>query len=114
MELAALQTRRTKRDVKRDALFQVWRADARGRGFKLNRDAAREPSPPMMNSPAARTSDRQEVATPASLIAGPQSPDWFALKASKVTRALKAMNQPGAMPGLEMDLRQRDWELDRR
>src|SRR5262249_1030402 len=41
-----------------------------------------------------RTSDRQEVATPASLIAGPQSPGRFALNASKVIRALKAMNQP--------------------
>jgi hypothetical protein len=27
--------------------------------------------------------------------------------------ALQAMNQPAAMPGLAVDLRQREWELDR-
>jgi hypothetical protein len=30
-----------------------------------------------------------------------------------MTGALHAMNQPAAMPGLAVDLRQREWELDR-
>jgi conjugative relaxase-like TrwC/TraI family protein len=41
LELAALRTRRSKRDVSRDALFDAWRAEARELGFELARDAVR-------------------------------------------------------------------------
>jgi hypothetical protein len=114
MELAALRTRRTKRDVNRDALFELWRAEARGLGLELNRDAARAPLPPMTNSLAATTIDRQIEATLASLTARLQPADRLALRLSKVTTAMKAMDQSAVMSGLAVDLRQRDRELDRR
>ena len=33
--------------------------------------------------------------------------------ASNATMALQAMDQPAAMPGLAVDLRQREWEFSR-
>lgn len=33
--------------------------------------------------------------------------------AGKMAGALQAMNQPAAMPGLAVNLKQREWELDR-
>jgi conjugative relaxase-like TrwC/TraI family protein len=46
MELAALRTRRPKRDAKFDDLFKNWQAEAKALGFELNRDRqqARQPA----------------------------------------------------------------------
>jgi hypothetical protein len=37
MELAALKTRKAKRAAPREALFEMWRADARALGYELKR-----------------------------------------------------------------------------
>jgi hypothetical protein len=97
MELAALRTRQAKQTVRRDALFSVWHAEARGLGFELNREAVRAHASTATSRPSPSAGRDGGVA----------------MAASKMTGALQAMNQPAAMAGLAVDLRQREWELDR-
>jgi len=112
MELAALRTRRAKHDVERPALFELWRTEARALGFELGRDAARAQARSTMRPIAGSVIERQTVAgiPPASL---GRHDARLAHAGGKMSGALQAMNQPAAMPGLAVDLRQREWELDR-
>jgi conjugative relaxase-like TrwC/TraI family protein len=112
MELAALRTRRTKRNVDRPALFEVWRTEARALGFELCRDAAQVQARSATLPIAGRVIDRRPVAgiPPTSL---GRHDARLSHAAGKMTGALQAMNQPAAMPGIAVDLRQREWELGR-
>jgi conjugative relaxase-like TrwC/TraI family protein len=112
MELAALRTRRGKRDVDRPALFELWRTEARALGFELGRDAAESQAHSATRPIAGSGIDRQTVAgIPAASLGRHDA--RLSHAAGKMTGALHAMNQPAAMPGLAVDLRQREWELDR-
>ena len=95
MKLAALRTRRAKRAVSRDALFDAWGAEARELGFELTRDAAR---------------GHVRVAIAG---AAPQRETGLARATSKITFAVQEMNPPDSMPGLAVDLRQREAEFSR-
>jgi conjugative relaxase-like TrwC/TraI family protein len=112
MELAALRTRRAKRHVERPALFEIWRTEARALGFELGRDAAKALARSATRPIAASVMDRHTPPgiAPASL---GRHDAGLSHAAGKMTGALQAMNQPAAMPGLAVDLRQREWELDR-
>ena len=113
MELAALRTRRAKRDVHRDALFETWRAEARARGFELRREPpARLPEhrPAMADQ---RALDRQP-SRPA-IRSAPASPPVARVDraAGKLASAARVMDQRAEMPGLAVDLKQRQRERDR-
>jgi conjugative relaxase-like TrwC/TraI family protein len=95
MELAALRTRRAKRAVSRDALFEAWRAEAHELGFELTREAARGH---VRVGITKATSVRQT---------------GLARATSKMTFAAQEMQPPDSMPGLAVDLRQREREFSR-
>jgi conjugative relaxase-like TrwC/TraI family protein len=113
MELAALRTRRTKRDVDRDALFDAWRAEARGLGFELSRDATIAQARATARPVAASVIDRHTAAVAIRPATFARRDAQVAHAASRMTGALQAMSQPAAMPGLAVNLSQREWELDR-
>ena len=75
MELAALRTRRAKRDVQRDALFETWRAEARARGFEMRRETlarSPEPRPAVTDQPSLdRQSSRPAIGTAPASQPGP-------------------------------------------
>lgn len=113
MELAALRTRQAKRDVPRDVLFDAWRAEARDLGFEINREAARATGRSSMRPLATSVIDRH---TAAGAIRPPivaRRDAQVAHAAGKMAGALQTINQPAAMPGLAVSLRQREWEFDR-
>jgi hypothetical protein len=95
MELAALRTRRAKRAVSREALFDAWRAEARELGFELTREAA-----------------RGHIRAPITG-AAPQRETGLARATSKMAFAAQEMHPPDGMPGLAVDLRQREAECSR-
>jgi conjugative relaxase-like TrwC/TraI family protein len=112
MELAALRTRQAKRDVHRDALFDAWRAEARDLGFEFKRDAARMHAHSSTRPVATRVMDPDRaVAIRPAIVARRDA--QFARAAGKIAGALQTLNQPTAMPGFAVKLRQREWELDR-
>ena len=103
MELAALRTRQPKRDVSRDRLFEGWRTEARALGFELSR------------------ADRQEVreADARSAVAGPAPSDALrngsarsepraSAGLSKLGAAARSLDQHASMPGVAVDLTQRE------
>lgn len=98
MELAALRTRQTKREVRKDALFDVWRAEAHAAGFELKSDAARTLVRASMPSAPTRTQPTAQRA---------------ADLARAANQAAQALNQPAAMPGLAVELRRREREHGR-
>lgn len=112
MELAALRTRRPKRDVERPALFDLWRTEARALGFELGRDAARAQARSGTRPMAGSVFDRQTTAGIPPAIPG-RHDARLSHAAGKMSGALQAINQPAAMPGIAVDLRQREWEFDR-
>ncbi|MFZ0853664.1 MAG: MobF family relaxase [Hyphomicrobiaceae bacterium] len=113
MELAALRTRQAKRDVHRSALFDAWRAEARDLGFELRRGAARLHAHSTMSSAATNVMDRQAAAVAGRPAFVARRDARVAKAAGKIAGALQTMNQPATMPGLAVNLRQREWELDR-
>ena len=112
MELAALRTRQAKRTVHRDALFGAWRAEARDLGFEFNRDAARLPARSTVR-PVARSAMDRDTNTAIRPAVGVRRDARVAHAAGKVAKTLQTMNQPAAMPGVAVDLRQREREADR-
>jgi conjugative relaxase-like TrwC/TraI family protein len=113
MELAALRTRPAKRDVQRDALFDTWRAEARDLGFELNREVTRTTAGPSMRPVAANVIDGSAAAVAIRPRIVARRDAQVAHAAGKVAGALQTINQPASMPGLAVNLRQREWELDR-
>jgi len=113
MELAALRTRQAKRDVRRDALFDAWRGEARDLGFEFKRDAARMHARSTMGPVATSVMDRHTAAVAIRPAIVARRDAQVAHAAGKIAGALQTLNQPAAMPGLAVNLRQREWELDR-
>ena len=113
MELAALRTRQAKRDVHRGALFDAWRAEARDLGFEFKRDAAWMHAHSTMRPVATSVMERHTAAVAIRPGIVARLDAQVAHAAGKMASALQVMNQPAAMPGLAVNLRQREWELDR-
>jgi len=111
MELAALRTRQPKRDVHRGALFNAWRAEARDLGFEFKRAVARPHARSIMRPVAISVMDQHTAAV--AIRPAARRDAQVARAAGKMAGALQTMNQPAAMPGLAVNLRQREWELDR-
>ncbi len=113
MQLAALLTRRAKRDVQRDALFETWRAEARAHGFELRREAVArspEPRPAMANH---RALDRQPSRSAPRSATASQPVARVDRAAAKLASAARVMDQRAEMPGLAVDLKQRQQARDR-
>ena len=113
MELAALRTRQAKRDVHRGVLFDAWRAEARDLGFEFRRYAARIPARSTMRPVATSVMVGQTAAVAIRPAIVARRDAQVARAAGKMAGALQTMNQSAAMPGLAVNLRQREWELDR-
>ncbi len=113
MQLAALRTRRAKRDVPRDALFEAWRAEARARGFELRREpSARSPEvrPAMADQ---RGLDRQLSRSAIRSAPASQPVARVHRAAAKLASAARVMDQRAEMPGVAVDLKQRQRARDR-
>ncbi len=113
MQLAALRTRRAKRDVPRDALFEAWRTEARARGFEFRREASPrspEPRPAMANH---RALDRQPSQPAIRSAPASQPVARVDRAADKLASAARVMDQRADMPGLAVDLKQRQRARDR-
>lgn len=113
MQLAALRTRRAKRDFHRDALFETWRAEARAHGFELRQAT-------VARSPEARTVDAEKLGIGRQPSRSPASPSPASQPAARVDRAAvklasaaRVMDQRAEMPGVAVDLKQRPRERDR-
>jgi hypothetical protein len=102
--LPALRTRRAKRDVSRERLFEPWRAEARALGFELSRADRRAkirvsevPLIPIGRTPSATQNnggDRAKPRVPAAL--------------GKLVTAARTLDQHAHMPGVSVDLTQRE------
>jgi conjugative relaxase-like TrwC/TraI family protein len=110
MELATLRTRMPKRDANRERLFETWRAEARVLGFDMSR-ANRTQSP-------SRDDDTKSAATnrTVTVVAGDRTtrPETAAPAAiATFSRAARALDQRASMPGVAVDLSQRQQEARR-
>lgn len=113
MELAALLTRRAKRDVHRDALFETWRAEARARGFELRRETlVRSPEPRLAVTDKPGL-DRQSSQPAMRSAPASQPVTRLDRAAAKLASAARVLDQRAEMPGLAVDLKQRQRERDR-
>jgi conjugative relaxase-like TrwC/TraI family protein len=120
MELAALRTRRPKRDAKLDDLRQHWRAEARALGFELdnNRQQARHPHALYSERDHLTSAAQPHAATfvrPASASATAPAPDTASQQAAaqlghQLGHALRTLEQPSGMAGLGPRLRDKERE----
>jgi hypothetical protein len=128
MELAALRTRRAKRDAPRDALFERWREEARILEYELTRESVKQcvavhhiaTAPRLRNagkSPIAREArvplERPSSATLVRSHLQTTDDARGARLGAKLQDAARTIDQPSAMPGLAVDLRQREQEYSR-
>jgi hypothetical protein len=116
MELAALRTRRPKRDAKLEELRKHWRAEAKVLGFELDRDRqhGRGPAAPD-RSRLAWAADRRDASAfvrPASVPA-PASQQAATQLGQQLGRALSVLEQPSGMAGLRLKLRDKDRDYAR-
>ena len=113
MELAALRTRQAKREVRHEALFDTWRAEARALKFEFKVDIDRQAS---ATPPASRISAAERHPMPHASRAAALEPATQQLgnAADKLSNAARAVDQRSGMPGLAVDLRQHEREHGRR
>ena len=95
MEKAALRTRGPKRNVPRATLFDAWKAEARAMGFEL------------------KSVHRLINGTRAIIREGPTT-SAASVATGKLAAAARAIDQPASMPGVTVDLKQRDRDAERR
>jgi hypothetical protein len=113
MELAALRTRKAKCTAPREALFEMWRADARALGYELKRESVKHRTPPAGTKPQAAAVLHRELAAISAPSPRPKAKTRLARAAIDLEGAARAIDQPAAMPGLAVDLRQRDKDHSR-
>jgi conjugative relaxase-like TrwC/TraI family protein len=103
MELAALRTRLPKRDVSRERLFEGWQSEARALGFELSRadrlgvrevDVRSAVVGPTRAAAPSNDSARTEPRASAAL--------------GKLGAAARSIDQHASMPGVAVDLTQRE------
>jgi len=113
MQLAALRTRRAKRDVPRDALFEAWRAEARARGFELRRESVAQSPEPRPAMAEHRARDRQPSQSAIRSAPASQPVARVDRAAAKLASAARVMDKRAEMPGVAVDLKQRQRARDR-
>jgi conjugative relaxase-like TrwC/TraI family protein len=129
MELAALRTRRAKRDAPRDALIERWREEARTLGYELKRESVKQcvPVQDIATAPRVRNAGKSPIAREARVPHERPSPATPPVRShlqtkndargaclgAKLQDAARAIDQPSAMPGLAVDLKQREQEYSR-
>jgi hypothetical protein len=120
MELAALRTRRPKRDAKLGELIDHWQAEAKALGFELSRSSEHIHTISCGRSHAAVSVGRDQ--TP-SLVRPASAPTAFAAAApgdhqsatqlgSRLAQVLRALDQPARMSGVRVKLRYLEYEKD--
>jgi conjugative relaxase-like TrwC/TraI family protein len=120
MELAALRTRRPKRDAKLGELIDHWQAEAKALGFELGRTGEHIHTISCGRSHAAVSVGRDQ--TP-SLVRPASAPTAFAAAApgdhqsatqlgSRLAQVLRALDQPARMSGVRVKLRYLEYEKD--
>jgi len=112
MELAALRTRRPKRDAKLDELSKNWQAEARTLGFELNSDRQQARRPGELCSDRSRLlSAADRLNTRARLPTSAPTPEATAAQLGhQLGQALRGLDQPSGMAGLDLRLRYKDRE----
>jgi conjugative relaxase-like TrwC/TraI family protein len=94
MEQAALRTRQAKRTMPREHLFEAWKAEARAMGFELK--------------PA------QQLSRNARAIAAiPMPTTGISAATGKLASTARAIDQSAGMPGVTVELQQRERESER-
>ncbi len=114
MELAALRTRESKREVRRDALFEIWHAEARALGFELN--TAADARRILVSANGRNTNGEMQSAHRATSQPASESKEAANLgaAASRIASAARVVDQGSSMPGVAVDLKQRERENSRR
>ena len=120
MELAALRTRRPKRDAKLGELVSQWQAEAKALGFDLGRSREHMRSVSSARSHAAVSDGTDQVpsrvpqtsASTASAAANLSEHQSAAQLGSRLGQALRTLDQPAAMSGVRIKLRDREYERD--
>ena len=109
MELATLLTRKRKRRVRLESLFDAWQAEARTLSFEFHR-AHREPKQTLSNTLSGALSPT------ASNWANFPSKTLSALRTTttQVGHVLNGLKQPSGMPGLKPRLRLNEGEWERK
>ncbi|MBV9531844.1 MAG: relaxase domain-containing protein [Bradyrhizobium sp.] len=123
MELAALRTRRPKRDAKLSELSKHWQAEAKALGFELsqNQQQARTDLPTAgrsLSSPsvegfnAASSSPSASSQMPVNVAASDAAQRPAAQLGSLLGQAMRGLDQPARMSGVRIKLRYREHEQE--
>jgi len=111
MELAALRTRLPKRDVSRQQLFEAWRAEAKALGFDLSRAE-------LIRSTSREGHARSVPDNPRSVMVAnvrTERPEALVRAAiGELSNAARALDQRASMPGVAVELAQREGLTKRR
>jgi hypothetical protein len=123
MELAALRTRRPKRDAKLSELSKRWQAEAKALGFELsqNQQQARTDLPTAgrsLSTPSVEGFNTASSSPPASsqmpvnVAASDAAQSPAAQLGSLLGQAMRGLDQPARMSGLRIKLRYREHEQE--
>ena len=117
MELAALRTRRPKRDAKLSELSKHWQAEARALGFELGqtRQHAQTSLPaagPSLSSPSIERLDAASSSPSASELPPCAAQSPAAQLGSLLGQAIRTLDQPTRMSGVRIKLRYREHEQE--
>jgi TrwC relaxase len=117
MELAALRTRRPKRDAKLGELINHWQAEAKTLGFELGKGHQRrrliaaDTGRSFSSAPGSRF--ELALATPSPVVATAATnadQDRPARLGSRLGQAIRALDQPAGMTSVRIKLRNRERE----
>ena len=116
MELAALRTRRPKRDAKLGELTSHWQAEAKALGFDLgsSRDQANTSSRSHTRLPGGRDRARLPAAQSPTALATirPTQHHGAARLGSRLGQILRTLDQPAGMSGVKIKVRYREYEQE--
>jgi conjugative relaxase-like TrwC/TraI family protein len=117
MELAALRSRRPKRDAKLSELSKHWQAEARALGFELGqtRQHAQTSLPtagPSLSSPSVERLDAASSSPSASELPPCAAQSPAAQLGSLLGQAIRTLDQPTRMSGVRIKLRYREHEQE--
>lgn len=117
MELAALRTRRPKRDAKLGELIKHWQAEAKTMGFELCRSRDQMRAIAGGRAPAGASRERSHApgsVTTASTVFPVANPaeQSAAQLGSRLGRVLRSFDQPDRMSGVRIKLRYQEYERE--
>jgi conjugative relaxase-like TrwC/TraI family protein len=117
MELAALRTRRPKRDAELSELTDHWQAEAKAFGFELGQSREHVRAVPGARSQATISTGPDQIPSlapraSASATATAGARQSAAQLGSRLGRLLRSLDQPAGMSGVRIKLRYREYERD--